>query len=222
MCFAPSSWQILKKCGRMVNAVEAKVFSDQRMNCELVDPTTFIFVQTETWYGEVLSILIRLTTLRGIGYCVGFALGIICVNSKFRHTYGPSAHGYASKRNWVSSQFHLFVTLWGGEMKHLYTHSHNIPLLPFVLDPVACFPSECIWNYGCYIEVVGLPRWVISPVARPLPIQGNANTEETRTYIRVSSGIRIHHPSVREEDIPWLRPGGNCDWHSDNMIWLYN
>jgi hypothetical protein len=37
---------------------------------------------------------------------------------------------------------------------------------------------------------------VLSPVVRPLPTQDNTNTEETRTDIRASSGIRIHDPNV--------------------------
>jgi hypothetical protein len=47
---------------------------------------------------------------------------------------------------------------------------HNyLLLLPFVLGPLVCFPSELIWNYVSYRQMVGLLGWVISPVARPLP-----------------------------------------------------
>jgi hypothetical protein len=44
--------------------------------------------------------------------------------------------------------------------------------------------------------LVGLLRRVISPVAKLLPTQDDTNTEETRTHIYASSGIRIHDPSV--------------------------
>jgi hypothetical protein len=54
-------------------------------------------------------------------------------------------------------------------------------LLPFVLGPMACFPSELVWNYGSYRQFVAFFERVISPVARPLPTRGNTNTEETRT-----------------------------------------
>lgn len=42
VCFAPSSWQILKKCGRNITltAVEAKLLNDERTKCEPVDPAT--------------------------------------------------------------------------------------------------------------------------------------------------------------------------------------
>jgi hypothetical protein len=39
-------------------------------------------------------------------------------------------------------------------------------------------------------------RRVISPVARPLPTQGNINTVEMQTDTRASRGIRTHVPSV--------------------------
>jgi hypothetical protein len=56
------------------------------------------------------------------------------------------------------------------------------------------FPSELIWYYGYYRQSVGLLGRVISPVARPLPTQDNTNTEETRTDIHASSGIRTYDP----------------------------
>jgi hypothetical protein len=82
-------------------------------------------------------------------------------------------------------------------------------LLPFVLGPLACFPSELIWNYGSYRQLKGLLRRGISPVARPLPTQDNINTEESRTDIHASSEVRTHDPSVwANEDISCLRPSG--------------
>jgi hypothetical protein len=36
-------------------------------------------------------------------------------------------------------------------------------LLPFILDPLACFPSELFWNYGSYRQSVGLLGRVIRP-----------------------------------------------------------
>jgi hypothetical protein len=65
----------------------------------------------------------------------------------------------------------------------------RILLLPFVLGPPFCFPSELIRNYGSYRESVGLLGRVISLVGRPPPTQDNGNTEETRTDIHASSGI---------------------------------
>jgi hypothetical protein len=51
----------------------------------------------------------------------------------------------------------------------------------------------------------------ISPVTRLLPTEDNTNTEETRTDIHASSGIRSHDPSVwGGEDISCLRPRGHC------------
>jgi hypothetical protein len=61
------------------------------------------------------------------------------------------------------------------------------------------------------------------PCRKAATYTGQQDTEETRTDIHASSGIRTHDPSVREdEDISCLRPHGHCDWHSDNMSWLYN
>jgi hypothetical protein len=34
------------------------------------------------------------------------------------------------------------------------------------------------------------------PVTRPLPTQGNTNTEETQTDMHASSGIRTHDPRI--------------------------
>jgi hypothetical protein len=45
------------------------------------------------------------------------------------------------------------------------------------------FPSELIWNYGSYRQLVGLLGRVISRVARPLPTEDIASIEETRTSI---------------------------------------
>jgi hypothetical protein len=69
-------------------------------------------------------------------------------------------------------------------------------LLPFALVPVACLPSELISNYGAYRQSVGLLGRGISPVARPIPTQEDTNTEEMRTDIDASSGMRTHNPSV--------------------------
>jgi hypothetical protein len=85
-------------------------------------------------------------------------------------------------------------------------------LLRFVLGPLACLPSELIWNHGSYRQLVGLFGRVISPVARPLPTQDNTNTGERRRDIHASSRIRTHDPSVRAgEDISCFRPRGHCD-----------
>jgi hypothetical protein len=47
----------------------------------------------------------------------------------------------------------------------------------------------------CYRQLVGLLGPVISPVARPLPTQVKT-TEEMRTDIDASSGIRTHDHNV--------------------------
>jgi hypothetical protein len=78
-------------------------------------------------------------------------------------------------------------------------------LIPFVLGLLPGFPSELMWNYGSYRQLVGLLGRVISPIARPLPTQHKMNTEETRTDSHATNGIRIHDPSVwRGEDISCL------------------
>jgi hypothetical protein len=69
-------------------------------------------------------------------------------------------------------------------------------VLPFVLGPLASFPSELIWNYGSYKQLIGLLGRGISPIAMPLPTQNNMKTEETRLDIHTSSEIRTHGPSV--------------------------
>jgi hypothetical protein len=81
-----------------------------------------------------------------------------------------------------------------------------VRLSPFILAPLACFPLELIWNYGSYIQLIGLLRRVISPVARPLPARDTTYTEEMRTDIHASSAIRTHDPSVSAgEDITTLQ-----------------
>jgi hypothetical protein len=69
-------------------------------------------------------------------------------------------------------------------------------LLPFVLGPLACFPSELILNYVSYIHLVRVLGRVVSPVLRPLPTQDNTNTKERWTEIHSSSWIRTQDPSV--------------------------
>jgi hypothetical protein len=48
----------------------------------------------------------------------------------------------------------------------------------FVLGSLACFPSDLIWNYGSYRQLVGFLERVKSLVARPMPTQDSKNTEE--------------------------------------------
>jgi hypothetical protein len=67
-----------------------------------------------------------------------------------------------------------------GNHKKLINHI----FLPFILDPVICFPSELIWNCGSYRQSIGLLGRGISPVARLLPTHNNnTNTEEMLTDI---------------------------------------
>jgi hypothetical protein len=56
------------------------------------------------------------------------------------------------------------------------------------LGPLACFCSELICKYGSYRNLAGLLGRMISPVARPLPMQDNRNTEEKRADSHASSG----------------------------------
>jgi hypothetical protein len=65
-------------------------------------------------------------------------------------------------------------------------------LLPFVLGPLVCFPSELSWNFGSYRQLVGLLRRMISPIVRQLPTQSDRNTEEKRTDIHAVSGFRTY------------------------------
>jgi hypothetical protein len=55
-------------------------------------------------------------------------------------------------------------------------------LLIFVLCPLACFPSEVIYNYTSYSQSVRPLGRVISHVPRPLPIQDNTNTGKKRRH----------------------------------------
>jgi hypothetical protein len=78
----------------------------------------------------------------------------------------------------------------------------------FRIRPSSCFTSQLIWNHWTYIQTVGLLGRVISNVARPLPTQGNINTEEIQRDIHALSGIRTHDPSV------WAGEDSlcHCDW----------
>jgi hypothetical protein len=53
-------------------------------------------------------------------------------------------------------------------------------LISFVLCPLACLPSELIWNCGSYRQSVGLLGWMCSP-SRGRHLHRTAQTEETRT-----------------------------------------
>jgi hypothetical protein len=85
------------------------------------------------------------------------------------------------------------------------------------------FPSEWIWKYRSYRQLVRLLGRVISPVARALSTQDNTNAEETWTDIHASSEIRTHDPSVWVwEDISCLRPRGHHRYLCDrNLIFRY-
>jgi hypothetical protein len=69
-------------------------------------------------------------------------------------------------------------------------------LLPFVLDTLSSLPSELTWNCGSYKQLIRLLGLVITPNANPLSTQDNINTEEKRTDIQASNGIRTYNPSV--------------------------
>jgi hypothetical protein len=68
--------------------------------------------------------------------------------------------------------------------------------LPFASGSLACVPSELIWNYESYGQLIWLVWRVISPIARPLSTQDDINTEGKRTDSYASNGIRTHDPSV--------------------------
>jgi hypothetical protein len=75
-------------------------------------------------------------------------------------------------------------------------------LLSFVLGSLAFFPSELIWNYGSYRQLVGLLGRVISPVARPLPTR-----QHKQNKLRQTDMPRVGF----EHTISCLRPRGHCD-----------
>jgi hypothetical protein len=70
-------------------------------------------------------------------------------------------------------------------------------LLLFILGPPGLFSSELIWKYESFRESVSLFGWVISPVARPLPTQGDTNTEEKRQISM--SQVRFEPTTVKLE-----------------------
>jgi hypothetical protein len=94
-------------------------------------------------------------------------------------------------------------------------------LLPFVLGPLACFPSELIWNYGSYKQSAGLFRRVISPATRPLPTQDNTNRKKTRTSMpRV--GFEPTIPVFeREKAFRAFRQRSQCDRHAKTEFVKY-
>jgi hypothetical protein len=58
------------------------------------------------------------------------------------------------------------------------------------------------------------PLWTLAAfsVVRPLPTHRTTQTQNKRTDIHASRGIRTHYPSVRAgEDGSCLRPRGHCD-----------
>jgi hypothetical protein len=84
-------------------------------------------------------------------------------------------------------------------------------LLPFVLSPLACFPSELIWNYGSY--TFGRTPWMgDQPSRKAATYTGqHKHRRNAQRDIRVSSGVRTHDPCVwAGEDISCLRLRGHC------------
>jgi hypothetical protein len=80
---------------------------------------------------------------------------------------------------------------------------------------VAVQPFVGLWllfSFYSFTQSAGLLGWGISPSqGRYLQAQ-NKNTEDTRTDIHVSSGIRTRDPNVRTgEDSSCLRPRCHCD-----------
>jgi hypothetical protein len=57
------------------------------------------------------------------------------------------------------------------------------------ITPSGLFPSELIWCYGSYSQLVGLLGRVLSLVIRTLPTQDNTNTEGTKTDIMPRVGF---------------------------------
>jgi hypothetical protein len=65
------------------------------------------------------------------------------------------------------------------------------------LGPLACAHSVLINSEIWILQTVGMTPYAgDQPVEMPVPTEENTNTEETRTDIHTSSGIRNHDPSV--------------------------
>jgi hypothetical protein len=89
----------------------------------------------------------------------------------------------------------------------------------FPIRPSGLFPIRN--NLELWIlQTVGRTPWTDDQPCHmaALPTQDNINTEEKRTDIHASSGIRTHDPSVwSDEDILCLRPHGHCDRHDRKL-----
>jgi hypothetical protein len=63
------------------------------------------------------------------------------------------------------------TTLWTFTACYRDSFTFYLILRLFVLGPLACFPSELIWNYGSYRQLVGFLGRLITRVVRPLLTQ---------------------------------------------------
>jgi hypothetical protein len=93
---------------------------------------------------------------------------------------------------------------------------HFVRISFFYLDelgPLACSHSELIWDYRSYRQSMGLFGWVISPLQGRY-LHRASQTEESRSDIHASSGIRTHDPSVWEgEEVSCPKSWGHCNRH---------
>jgi hypothetical protein len=88
-----------------------------------------------------------------------------------------------------------------------HTLSLSLSLSLWLYNPLDLgrFSSFLIYRVG------GTPWTGDQPVARPLPTHRTTQTQNKRTDIHASGGIRTHDPSVRAgEDSTCLRPRDHC------------
>jgi hypothetical protein len=108
--------------------------------------------------------------------------------------------------NCKSSSFYSWASDNGADGPELLL----LLLLPFLLGPLAWFPSEFIWKYESFRQSVWLlGRGISQSQGRYLH---RTTRTQKKTDIHASSGLRTHDPSVCVgEDISCLWPCGDCD-----------
>jgi hypothetical protein len=107
----------------------------------------------------------------------------------------------------------------------LLYHHLLLLLLHFLLGPVACFPSELIWNYGSYRQSVGLLGRVISTAIRPTAIYTGQYGQKKRGQVsmprvgfeptipvikQARTFYALHRILVATEIIPKVNKQPNC------------
>lgn len=110
---------------------------------------------------------------------------------KFIFIHSPTNHlpTYLTT-SYVCMHSSTYLIFWPGLQTHL------LLLLPFVLRLLSCFPSEIIWYYGSYSQLVGrLLGGVISSVARPLTYTGqhkHGRNAKEQPCLKWESNLRLH------------------------------